>query len=99
MRTVSVNHHLRTLIALFLLRRLFPQGMSGAGAAVVLPLQASDSPAIDSLNLAGLLRTPQLVLDPARPNLCALDLLRSFGSRLVQFPKQPPVKPAPEKFQ
>ena len=78
--------NLRHFIALSLLQLLFPQGMRGARAAVVLPLPASATPATEHPDLVALLRTPQIVVDPAHPSTLGLDLLASLGSQSVRIP-------------
>lgn len=83
-----ISHKLRSTIALALLRCLFPQGMSGARAAIVQPLRGSASPAPEHLSLVDLLQAPQISIDPAHPNRSELDLLSSLGSRLVRIPKR-----------
>lgn len=83
-------HRLRAFIALALLRVLFPQGMSGARAVVLLPLRVSAQQAIADQSLVGLLRAPQIIIDPAHPSLRGLDLLSLLGSQSIRIPKQPP---------
>jgi hypothetical protein len=84
-------YQLRAFIALALLRFLFPQGMSGAQAVVVLPLQVSIPQAMADQFLVGLLQTPQVVIDPAHPSLRDLDLLQWLGSQSVHIPIKAPL--------
>lgn len=86
----NIIHRLRALIALALLRAIFSQGMSGARAVILLPLRVSAQQAMADQCLVGLLRAPQIVIDPAHPSLRGLDLLSLLGSQSIRIPKQPP---------
>lgn len=77
----------RDLIALAILRALYPQAMRRARAAVVLPLPDPSTAEMSGQSLVALLRVPQILLDPARPSVRGIDLLHELGSKTVRIPK------------
>lgn len=77
----------RAAVMLALLRLVYPQGMRGARAAVLLPIPASAPMEADgSYPLMALLTAPQIYVAPAHPSQHGRSFAQSLGSVSVRIP-------------
>lgn len=88
---ISLGYRVRHLVALAVVRCLFPQTCRLGQPVVVVPLAGlTPSTAISDL-LQDLLATELLVVDPTHPTPQLLHVAKLLGSQSVRIPKRSPL--------